>query len=335
VTVPTAPPEATAEPAAGLGPRVVSVVIPVYKNEDTLPELVRQLRELQFPTGVECRLVFVVDGSPDGSEALLRERLATDDDGAATLVVLSRNFGAFAAIRAGLEAADGDYCAVMAADLQEPPELLVAFVEQLDSGQIDLVLGRREGREDPFLQRTSASMFWWVYRRFVQPSMPPGGVDVFACNRTVRAAILELREANSSLVGLLVWFGFRSTTVGYVRRPRADGKSSWTLNKRFRYMSDSLFSFTDLPIRVLLGVGVVGCVSVFVASVVVIVAWILDLTQVAGYTPLMLAVLFVGFLLTFSLGIVGSYVWRAYDNTKQRPLTIAQSIEQFGRSHDA
>lgn len=319
-----------AEAERHLGPRVVSVVIPVYRNEATLIELVQRLDELQFPPGVECRLVFVIDGSPDRSEELLRVRLAADD-ASATLVVLSRNFGAFAAIRAGLEAADGDYCAVMAADLQEPPELIVDFVEQLDSGQFDLVLGQRTGRDDPFAQRVSAQTFWWFYRRFVQPSMPVGGVDVFACNRTVRAAILELREANSSLVGLLVWFGFRCTTVSYVRRPRAEGKSAWTFNKKFRYMSDSIFSFTDLPIRILLSVGVMGCLSVSIAVVAVVVAWALDLTKVAGYTPLMLAVLFVGFLLTFSVGIVGSYVWRAYDNTKQRPLTIAQSIDHFGR----
>lgn len=325
-------PEPSAAPEPPLNPRVVSVVVPVYRNEATLPELLRRIDELAFPTGVECRLVFVVDGSPDRSEELLRQQLATQRV-TSTLVVLSRNFGAFAAIRAGLEAADGDYCAVMAADLQEPPELLVGFVEQLDSGQFDLVFGQRTERDDPLSQRVSAGTFWWFYRRFVQPSMPVGGVDVFACNRTVRTAILELQEANSSLVGLLVWFGFRSTTVGYVRQPRAEGKSAWTFNKKFRYMSDSIFSFTDLPIRILLSVGVLGCVAVSVGVVAVLVAWAFDLIKVAGYTPLMLAVLFVGFLLTFSVGIVGSYVWRAYDNTKRRPLTIAQSVEHFGEEH--
>jgi glycosyltransferase involved in cell wall biosynthesis len=313
---------------------VLSVVIPVYRNEATLPDLLDRLAHIELPDGIECRPVFVVDGSPDASEAVLRERLAGYPL-TSTLVVLSRNFGSFAAIRAGLEAADGDYCAVMAADLQEPPELLVAFVERLEAGDCDLVLGERQGRRaDPVGSRITAGAFWWLYRRFVQPAMPVGGVDVFACNRTVRDAVLELREANSSLVGLLIWLGFRHTTVGYERQERAEGKSSWTLAKKLRYMSDSIFSFTDLPIRVLLAVGVTGCVSVVLASLAVIIAWALDLTKVAGYTPLMLAVLFVGFLLTLSVGIVGSYVWRAYDNTKRRPLTLTQSIEQFGpRTH--
>jgi glycosyltransferase involved in cell wall biosynthesis len=320
--------ESPSPPAPGA--RVLSVVVPVYRNEATLPELVDRLRAMRFPNGIECRPVFVIDGSPDRSEEELRARLEREDM-RSTLVVLSRNFGSFAAIRAGLEAADGDYCAVMAADLQEPPELLVTFVEQLETGQYDLVLGRREGRADPVGQRVSAGAFWWMYRRFVQPAMPEGGVDVFACNRTVRAAVLALREANSSLIGLLVWFGFRSTTVGYERQPRLDGaKSSWTLSKKFRYMSDSIFSFTDLPIRVLLTIGVIGCASVAVAIVVVLAAWLFDLIKVAGYTPLMLAVLFTGFLVTLGMGIVGSYVWRAYENTKQRPLTFSQSTEHFG-----
>jgi glycosyltransferase involved in cell wall biosynthesis len=308
---------------------VLSVVIPVYRNEATLPDLLDRLAHIELPDGIECRPVFVVDGSPDASEAVLRERLAGYPL-TSTLVVLSRNFGSFAAIRAGLEAADGDYCAVMAADLQEPPELLVAFVERLEAGDCDLVLGERQGRRaDPVGSRITAGAFWWLYRRFVQPAMPVGGVDVFACNRTVRHAVLELREANSSLVGLLIWLGFRHTTVGYERQERAEGKSSWTLAKKLRYMSDSIFSFTDLPIRVLLGVGIVGCVGVVVIAAIVVVTWALGLIDVPGYTPIMLSILFVGGLLTFGLGIVGSYVWRTYDNTKRRPLTIRQSTDRF------
>jgi polyisoprenyl-phosphate glycosyltransferase len=131
-------------------PQVLSVVVPVYKNEASLPDLLHRLQALALPGGVECRPVFVVDGSPDQSEHVLRRELESYPLHA-TLVVLSRNFGSFAAIRAGLEAADGDWCAVMAADLQEPPELLISFVEQLQTGECDLVLGERQGRAgDPW-----------------------------------------------------------------------------------------------------------------------------------------------------------------------------------------
>lgn len=314
--------------------QTLSVVVPVYQNEATLEELVRRLEQLELPDGVVCEVVFVVDGSPDRSALALRSLLETSSL-TSRLVVLSRNFGSFAAIRAGLEEADGEYFAVMAADLQEPPELVASFVEHLRSGEVDVVLGRREGRADPLLSRASSASFWRLYRRFVQPEMPPGGVDVFACSAGVRNAVLDLREANSSLVGLLMWVGFRRTTVGYQRLPRSDGrKSGWTLRKKLRYMSDSMFSFTDLPIHLLLFIGLFGCLAVSLAAIVVVVAWAMGLVEVAGYTPLMLAILFVGGMLTFGLGIVGSYVWRTYENTKQRPLAIRQSVEHFGSHGD-
>lgn len=308
--------------------RILSVVVPVYKNEGSLPDLLDRVASLTFPPGIECRVVFVIDGSPDRSEELLRARLPGWSV-ASTLVVLSRNFGSFAAIRAGLEAADGDYCAVMAADLQEPPELLVEFVERLEAGDVDLVLGERTGRADPLSSRATAGFFWRFYRKFVQPDMPAGGVDVFACNEAVRSAILELREANSSLVGLLIWLGFRRTTVGYERQERTEGTSGWTFAKKVRYMADSIFSFTDLPIRILLAVGVFGCITVVAAALVVLVTWAFSEIEVPGYTPLILSILFVGFLVTFSLGIVGSYVWRTYDNTKRRPLTVRRSTDHY------
>src|SRR5215207_9424678 len=120
--------------------------------------------------------------------------------------------------------------------------------------------------------------------------MPPGGVDVFACNETVRRAILDLRESNSSLVGLLIWLGFRRTTVTYERQERTEGTSGWTFAKKVRYMADSIFSFTDLPIRLLLAVGVFGCVSVALSAVVVLVAWVVSEIEVPGYTPLILSI---------------------------------------------
>jgi polyisoprenyl-phosphate glycosyltransferase len=313
---------------SGAGRRVLSVIIPVYNNDASLKELLDQLAKVARHLPVDCRLVFVVDGSPDESARLLRTELEHFPL-ASTVLELSRNFGSFAAIRAGLQHADGDYFAVLAADLQEPPELLAAFVERLETGDVDLVLGERRSRDDPLAQRVSADVFWWFYRSVVQPSMPRGGVDVFACNRAVRDVVLELHEANSSLVGQLLWIGFRRTTVSYDRRARSVGKSSWTARKKLRYMSDSIFSFTDLPIRLLLFVGIVGSLAVAVVATIVLIAWALGVIEVAGYTPLMLAVLAVGFVVTMGLGVVGSYLWRAYENTKHRPLTISQSTRHF------
>lgn len=314
--------------------RVLTVVVPVFKNAASVPRLCEQLAAVELPSGIRCRAVFVVDGSPDRSAEILESCLESWDL-PATLVILSRNFGSFAAIRAGLEHAEGDYFAVIAADLQEPPTLIPAFAERLCAGDVDLVLGRREGRADPLSSRITAFVFWRLYRRWVQPSMPLGGVDVFGCNAAVRSTILELEEANSSLVGQLLWVGYRRTTVGYERLPRSEGKSAWTLAKKLRYLADSVFSFTDLPIRFLLLVGLLGSLVVSGAALVVTATWWLNGTDVPGYTPVMLAVLLVGFVLILGLGIVGSYIWRAYENTKRRPLTITQSVRAFpGKPRD-
>ena len=156
-----------------------------------------------------------------------------------------------------------------------------------------------------------------------------GGVDVFACNAAVRETILQLHEANSSLVGQLLWIGFRRATIPYERLPRQEGKSAWTFSKKMRYLSDSVFSFTDLPIRFLLLVGSIGSALVAGTAVGVTIAWFADVIEVAGYTPIMLAILLVGFVLILGLGIVGSYVWRTYENSKQRPLTIVQTVREF------
>ncbi len=313
--------------------RVLSIIVPVYCNEASIPRLLDRFAAIDFGDSIDCRMVFVVDGSPDASADVLRKRL-DDFKFPATLVSLSRNFGSFPAIRAGLEHAAADYFAVVAADLQEPPELLLSFLDRLEGGDVDLVLGAREGRNDPPMTRLTAGVFWWLYRKFVQPTMPTGGADVFACNDTVRRAMLEMREANSSLIGQLLWVGFRQATVPYERLARTEGRSEWTLRKKLRYMSDSVFAFTDLPVRLLLFTGVFGCVTTVGLGLAVFVARLFDLIAVPGYAALMIAVLFVGALTTLSMGVVGSYVWRTFENTKRRPLTIEQSVERFPRDAD-
>ena len=144
------------------------------------------------------------------------------------------------------------YFGVIAADLQEPPELLVDFLAPLVTNVADIVVGRREGREDPAATRISANLFWRLYRIFVNPEIPSGGVDLFGCTRQVRDELVRLEESHSSLVGLLFWVGFRRYETPYVRRARAHGKSSWTVAKKFTYLLDSVFAFTDLPVRLAL-----------------------------------------------------------------------------------
>jgi glycosyltransferase involved in cell wall biosynthesis len=313
---------------------MLSLVIPVYNNEESLPRLLREVGELapKMPGGLE--VVFVVDGSPDGSLAFLRKQLPAWGV-PSQLIELSRNFGSFAAIAAGLRQGNGEFFAVISADLQEPPALALTFQEILAAGTADVVLGTRARRADPWLSQAVSGVFWSLYRRFVLPEMPRGGVDVFGCTRAVRDQLVQLREANTNLVALLLWLGFRRQWVPYDRRPRQEGRSGWTFAKRWRYALDSVFSFTDLPVRLLLLLGSVATIGAVVAAIAVLVFWWMGQIPVLGYTPLMLAVTAFGGITALGLGIVGQYLWLTLQNSRSRPSFVVRSVERYGARADA
>ena len=304
---------------------MLSVVIPVYRNESSIPSLIAALNELAAK--VEARhdkaleVVFVVDGSPDNSFSELERRLSSAGF-SSRLLLHSRNFGSLAAIRTGLGVATGEHFGVMAADLQEPPELMLDFLDGLASGTFDVIVGCRESRQDPLLSRLASGIFWKLYRTLVIPEMPAKGVDAFGCNRAFRDHILRLEEAHSSLVGLIFWLGFRRGEVYYSRRVREHGQSAWTLKKKITYLLDSVFSFTDLPIRLLSVFGAIGVAISTLLGTAIVLARAMGNIEVPGYAATMVAVMFFGAINALGLGIVGSYAWRAYENTKRRPLSL-------------
>jgi polyisoprenyl-phosphate glycosyltransferase len=308
-----------------------SIVVPVYRNEETLPALVQRLDGLATRLDAPLEAVIVVDGSPDGSFELLRSLLrAPERRFASQLIALSRNFGSFSAVKAGLGEARGEYVAIMAADLQEPEALIEDFFAALATGEHDVAVGVRTRRDDPAGGALASRLFWWTYRKLVQREIPPGGVDVFACTREVAARLAGLEESHTSLVGLLYWLGFRRVEVPYARQARPAGRSAWSLRRRVRYLQDSIYSFTSLPIAAITVLGIVGVVASLSWAGVVLAFWAADRIDVAGYTPLMLALLFMASSVLIGLGIVGSYVWRTYENSKGRPTAVTMTHEQFG-----
>jgi polyisoprenyl-phosphate glycosyltransferase len=191
------------------------------------------------------------------------------------------------------------------------------------------VMGHRVGRADPWWSRVASESFWGLYRRFVVREIPRGGVDVFGCTREVRDHLLQLREVTTNLVALVFWLGFRRGFVPYERRPRLEGRSGWTLGRKLRYAVDSVFSFTDLPIRALLFLGTGGTLFALVAAVTVFIMWSIGRIPVLGYTPLMLVITFFGGLTALGLGIVGQYLWLSLQNVRRRPNFIVKSATAF------
>lgn len=310
------------------GSAILSLVIPIYRNELNIKSLLAAVALLHDELRGAFEAVFVVDGSPDASYALLRDQLPTCRF-PSQLLLLSRNFGSFSAIRAGLEAGLGTTFAVMAADLQEPPELVLKMQHKLSHEPYDVVVGQRVSRDDPYFSGLSAKVFWWLYRRTVVPEMPPGGVDIFACNRVFRDDLLRLSEHHSSLVAQVFWLGYRRGTIPYSRQLRQHGTSAWTLRKKLKYLSDSIFSFTDLPIRALIFLGGSVAAASGLFGLMVLICRMMGLITVTGYSVTILAIIFLGASNLLALGLVGSYAWRTYENTKQRPLHVLMRQHAF------
>lgn len=307
---------------------MLTLVIPVYRNEGSLPDLLTAVCGLNRALQGAFEAVFVVDGSPDRCYEVLQRELPTQPF-RSSLILLSRNFGSFPAIRVGLAHGHGERFAVMAADLQEPPDLVLRMNHLLATEPFDVVVGVREARHDPLLTRLPAQIFWGLYRRYVVKDIPPGGVDVFGCNKAFRDTLVQLDESHSSLIAQIFWLGFRRQCITYIRQERTHGTSAWTLRKKVTYLMDSVFAFTDLPIRILMRVGAAGVTIAGLLSVVVLIARLVGAIEVPGYAMTILAIAFFGALNLFSLGLVGSYAWRTYENTKQRPLAVTLRSDQF------
>lgn len=304
-----------------------SLVVPVYGNSETIEALVETVARIEGEIEGGLETIFVVDGSPDDSHDRLLAAL-TGRGLTASIVDHSRNFGSFAAIRTGMGVARGSYIAVMAADLQEPPELVVEFLRRLGSGEVDVVAGERASRDDR--GDTASKLYWSLYGRFIMRGIPPGGVDMFACTAAVRDVICSLESVHTSLVAQLFWVGYRREMIPYDRLP-SSSPSGWTFRRKLRYLSDSVFAFTDLPVRALWLIGLLGLALGALGGAAILVARVSGAISVPGYTATVLAILFFGSLNMVGLGIIGSYVWRAYETVKGRPGAIVREVVEIPR----
>lgn len=311
-----------------------SIVIPVYKNEESIPRLLDALNNMYINLNKELEVIFVVDGSPDRSYELLKQ-LTENINYPVQLFAHSRNFGSFYAIRTGLSAAQGQFFSVMAADLQEPQELIINIFLALDKNECDVAIGTRSKRNDPIMSKLTSNLFWSAYRRFVVPEMPEGGFDIFGCNKIFCEQLLKLGESRSSLIALVFWLGFRRKLIPYQRETRLEGKSSWTFSKKIDYMFDSIFSFTDLPIRLLIRIGTIGTIITTIVGMIILIGRLTGTIEIPGYTATIIAILFFGALNLMGLGLVGSYAWRSYENSKNRPLAVVALQHQNIRYRNA
>ena len=258
----------------------------------------------------------VDDGSGDDSYRVMLSLAMRDKR--IRVFKLSRNFGSDAAVLCGLVNATGDCAVVKAADLQEPTEMILDMYEKWRGG-CNVVLAVREGREESRAQEFFADLYYAMTRRFALPNMPKKGFDVFLVDRRVINVLAGMNEPNSALDGQLLWAGFTTGTVSYVRRERKIGKSRWTLRKKLRLVADTLFSFSTLPIACITGLGAVSVIISVLWALNALVSKLRGEINVTGWTMMFIFQLLSFGVIMLTLGLLGAYLWRTFDASRRRP----------------
>lgn len=302
----------------------LSIVIPVYFNEENLVPLYEDIREKIINViDYDYEIIMVDDGSQDRSYEVLKQ--LRERDHRVKIYRLSRNFGSHAAVLCGLSNATGDCAAVKAADIQEPTEMVLEMVAKWQQGY-NVVLAVREDREEGKLQKLLANLYYTLIRKTALPNMPKGGFDVFLIDRKVIKVLETLDEQNSAVTGQILWSGFKTTQIYYTRRAREIGKSRWTLKKKIRLVMDTLFSFSTLPVTIVSVIGVI-CFLVSLIWGIYVMYWKLaGEIPVSGWTTLFLFNLASFGIIMFTLGILGNYLWRTFDASRSRPPYIIEEV---------
>jgi len=306
---------------------LISVVVPVYYNEQSLPLLLERLARVaaQHPAD-EFEFIFVDDDSGDNSFAVL-QTLATQD-ARVRVLRLSRNFGSNPAILAGLAYARGECAAFIAADLQDPPETLTEMIAAWKNAAAVVLAVRRDRSGDPWLTRVFADGFNWLFKKLVFHDFSPQGIGFFLIDRKVVDVLVQCSEKNSHIMALILWTGFRRAVVQYDRAERAHGKSRWTLNKKVKYFIDAFAAFSYLPLRVSSALGIIFSVVGTIYALIVLAERLMGNIPVPGFTALMIVVLLTSGVQLLILGILGEYLWRNLDATRRRPpFIVAQVVE--------
>ena len=316
--------------AADARKRSLSVVIPILNETRGLPALEQRLRGVLDSLGRTWEVVFVDDGSTDGTLEALRQLHAGDTRYKA--ISLSRNFGKEIAVAAGVRFATGDGVIVMDGDLQHPPELVSGFVEKWDEGY-DIVYAQRLSRDtDAALHRWSARAFYRIFRLATGTELPDGAGDFRLLDRKAVDVFNRMGERARFNKGLYAWMGFRSIGIPYEVEARSDGQSRWRPRQLLRFALDGLASFTTLPLRIWSYVGLLVGASAFVYTAIFLTKTLIYGVDVPGFPTLVISVMFLAGVQLISLGVIGEYLGRVYEEVKGRPLFIVSETIGTGAS---
>ncbi|KAA8980353.1 glycosyltransferase family 2 protein [Halospina sp. K52047b] len=311
-------------PAQTHSSALLSIIIPFCNEREMLPLLLERLHPVAAQLAMNCELVFVDDGSTDGSAEFLLERVHQDER--VRLVRLSRNFGKEAALTAGIDHADGNAVVIIDADLQDPPELIPTMVEHWRDG-VDVVLMQRRSREgEGWFKRFSAYMFYRFLSRVCRQSIPVDTGDFRLMSRRAVSALRRLGERNRYMKGLFAWVGMPTVVLPYDRDPRAAGTTKWNYFGLLSLALEGVTSFSTAPLRWATGAGVIAATLGALFGVWIVAKAALFGETTSGYPSLVAIITFLGGIQLLAIGIVGEYVGKTYMESKQRPVYLEQEV---------
>ena len=311
----------------------ISIVTPCYYNGMNIPETYEVIKRDVFDVckDIDFEWVLVDDGSKDDT---LEQALKIQQKDSRTKVVkLSRNFGEFRAIVAGMSKATGDAVVVISADLQDPPELIPEMIESWKKGNL-VNLAVRKGREESKLKNFFADTYYKLVRKWVEPNYPKRGFDFFLIDKRVADELVEMQEKNSSIYLQLIWLGYTPTEIEYTRREREKGKSMWTYSKRINLFIDTFVVFSHKPIRFISWSGFFLSLSGLIFAIYFLIDKCTN-DVLPGWTSLMVAMLLLSGFQMIMLGMLGEYMWRNLDESRNRPLYVIEKVferNEYGNS---
>jgi dolichol-phosphate mannosyltransferase len=306
--------------------RTIGIVIPLFNETLNLPELVKRLESTMgelSKSGYDFEVVFVDDHSTDETPAMVKQLLR--EKTWLRFVRLSRNCGSYTALAAGLQYCSADCAILMAADLQDPPEIIPQIVAKWREGYEVVWAVRTEREGESRITKFLAATFYWLMRRLVLPDIPAKGADFLLMDRKAIDAYNSIPEKHTSFLAMVLWMGFRQAFISYTKQARHAGKSKWTLSKKMNLFLDSIISFSYAPIRVmsLIGFGMALCGFAYACLVVLLrlCGWVVAGT---GFAALMTVLLVGQGSILLMLGILGEYLWRTFDEARGRPRYIVE-----------
>lgn len=303
----------------------LDIIVPVYNEQDVLPMFQQRIREVMQGCDVDWRVLFVDDGSSDDSARLMKK--AHQSDGRFGYLLLSRNFGKEYALTAGLDHATADAVVVIDVDLQDPPELIPEMITEWRNG-FDVVYATRKQRHgESWAKKATANGFYRIINALSKIDIPKDTGDYRLMSKKAYTAVNTLRERNRFMKGLFAWVGYKQKQIYFEREPRAAGETKWNYNKLWRFALDGITAFSYLPLRFATWIGMAVASFAFIYGITIIIKTLIFGNSVPGYPSLMTVILFLGGIQLMALGIIGEYLGRMFNESKQRPLYLVEEYQ--------